>query len=37
LSWDRLDARGKRVPPGMYFLRALHEGVAYRAGRALVL
>jgi hypothetical protein len=37
LSWDRLDARGQRVPPGMYFLRALHEGVAYRAGRALVL
>lgn len=37
LSWDRLDARGRRVPSGMYFLRALHEGVAYRAGRALVL
>ena len=37
LSWDRLDARGQRVPSGMYFLRALHDGAAYRAGRALVL
>jgi hypothetical protein len=37
LSWDLLDSRGIRVLPGMYFLRALHDGVAYRAGRALVL
>ncbi|MCD6024202.1 MAG: FlgD Ig-like domain [Fibrobacteria bacterium] len=34
--WDLADLRGARVPPGMYFLRALSETRAYRVGRALV-
>ncbi len=36
LSWDMRDARGARAPSGMYFLRALREGEAYRTGRVVV-
>jgi|GEM_PF-1376043 len=36
LVWDRRDARGTKVPTGLYFVRALQDGVQYRSGRILV-
>jgi hypothetical protein len=35
-TWDLADSQGIRVPPGMYFLRALSGTTAYRMGRTLV-
>jgi hypothetical protein len=36
LVWDRRDLRGAKVPTGLYFVRALNEGVPYRTGRVVV-
>lgn len=36
LVWDRRDERGTKVPTGLYFARALQEGVQYRSGHVLV-
>jgi hypothetical protein len=36
LTWDRRNVRGAKVPTGLYFVRALNEGVQYRTGRVVV-
>ena len=35
-SWDLADAKGRRVPPGLYFLRVFQGKTAYRTGRVQV-
>ncbi len=36
IDWDRRDERGKFVPAGIYFARAVNGGVQYRTARMLL-